>query len=490
MVVSVAYAVSRNRVYLVGLGFPPELDTALAGQGFEVKLVTDIADALPKDPYDTDPRMRTIILQSGISDENRLGLTRAIRHCKQHLDLGFNVVIACLEAESLTIAATIISDQRLSNDERIRAVDLGTLVGKQLLNFCQVVASHDAGPPATRVTFEGDDPGDHRLLLSRSFHDFEEPQSVRLTKLEGGSAAVYSAEVIEPGRRYEPFIVKLADRRKIEREIANYRYYVELHVAFPHRPPIVHERCVAGLTTSTLVSWFASKSTRLDKRLQTTSTPAALIHNLFEGPLSTWRKMTRQDEGCIGQFYRDSGRLFNPNDDRLRYAYKKAQLLDAAVRSPQEVHKSLLNAPLRRLDLCYAHGDLHTRNVFVREPGNEVILIDFFATSGETIHSRDPATLDVAIAFLAFEPGNRAKRLADDVLRQLYEKNSLSVVADTDSDPRVSSIMAIRKEARDRCTDASQYDTSLGIFLFDAACRERSPLAYVLGDALLRSTAE
>ncbi|WP_426443406.1 hypothetical protein [Bradyrhizobium genosp. P] len=47
-------------------------------------------------------------------------------------------------------------------------------------------------------------------------------------------------------------------------------------------------------------------------------------------------------------------------------------------------------------DVC-SHGDLHLKNIFVRQSG-EVVLIDFLR-SGIAPASRDPAELECAIAF-------------------------------------------------------------------------------------------
>jgi hypothetical protein len=46
-----------------------------------------------------------------------------------------------------------------------------------------------------------------------------------------------------------------------------------------------------------------------------------------------------------------------------------------------------------------AHGDLQARHIFVRDHGLAPVLIDFYLTEYESVLSRDPATLDVTLAF-------------------------------------------------------------------------------------------
>lgn len=477
---------TRNRVYAVGATVDAVATDALTARGLEVARAESAASFLPTDPSAVDPELHTVLLSAGTSTVARESLTQWLRQCKAHLDLGFAIVIPCFDTSSLEIAGRTLENQGFSDkDPRVRTFDLRDT--DRLRYFAETVATHAPGPPLGNVQFEGDDPGSARLLLSRAFGDFER---ARLRRLYGGSAAVFLVQIRAPDRNYEPFIAKVDDRNKVLREIANYRENVELHVAFPHRPPILYDRCVDGSTKGVLVSWFASQAESLDRRLDG-AFHHSFIDNLFKSALCTWRSIRRDEpNGQIAEVYQVGGRLFDPNNYRLRQVYAQVAALHENVRPPDVVHRELLAMPRGPLQMCWSHGDLHTRNIFVRAAGNDTILLDFYATKGESHSARDPATLEVSIAF-PDRPTDapQATVVPEASLRALYRQGALNAPVDRDGNARVESILSIRELMRAANADPRQYDISLGIMLLSAASRGGSTLAYSLGESLLRAPA-
>ena len=65
-------------------------------------------------------------------------------------------------------------------------------------------------------------------------------------------------------------------------------------------------------------------------------------------------------------------------------------------------------------ELCYSHGDLNVRNVFIRWHAADTILIDF-SHVGKAPLSRDPSKLDVSLSFADTLP-----LMAEEFLRKVY----------------------------------------------------------------------
>jgi hypothetical protein len=261
-------------------------------------------------------------------------LVRDLRLIKRHLNLGGNVVI-CSEEMSTESATISVNAQGFGRDTRVRVIEIGDEPREALQRLGRNVAEHDPGPPAKVLVMNGDDPGEDALLLARSFHDFEE---INLTRLLGGGAKVFRVDAANQDQEYEPFIVKFDAREKIQRELDNYRQFVERYVAFPHRAPLIFDRRVDGHERGALVSWFVSDSRRLDVRLQHAN-PNQVVAALFSGPLRTWRQIRRGGEASLGEVYRESGRLFRPDDARLFSAYRGAQVMDGQSRAPGRIHR-------------------------------------------------------------------------------------------------------------------------------------------------------
>jgi hypothetical protein len=74
--------------------------------------------------------------------------------------------------------------------------------------------------------------------------------------------------------------------------------------------------------------------------------------------------------------------------------------------------------PKTPVSVCQAHGDLHTRNIFVRRNSLDVLLIDFAGAHSIGPSSRDPATLDVMLAFDVPDRNNKFPTTPN--LRVLY----------------------------------------------------------------------
>jgi hypothetical protein len=99
-------------------------------------------------------------------------------------------------------------------------------------------------------------------------------------------------------------------------------------------------------------------------------------------------------------------------------AFEKVRRLRAAVRNPGRLIEDLDHE--LRLDVWVgrSHGDLHLKNLRVRDNTAEMVMIDFACAKSEAPVSYDAAELEVSLAFGKPVPGEQP--LSPEQLDQLY----------------------------------------------------------------------
>lgn len=299
------------------------------------------------------------------------------------------------------------------------------------------------------------------LLLKRGFAEFGRLEILPLSGGLSGNRVWRVRATDRAGRSPQPFLVKTGPLGEITEEIATTRDFVLDHMPFTNRPPLLLDRCESGFDCGLLVSMLVERSERLDDYLARGGA-LKVIPSIFEGPLRCWRDNRTEAELALGQVYeqrirgpRDPNTGHHTKDGDLKRAHQLALMADAASPAPETVLSKLARYPRRVTKTCQAHGDLHPRNIFVRDNSDEIILIDF-AKSGQMGNPLplDASTLDVALAFDGWREANKAISL--DEIAVLYRPPLFDVQA-ADLSHRGEAIRVLRRRAHDDCPDGSEY---------------------------------
>lgn len=239
---------------------------------------------------------------------------------------------------------------------------------------------------------------EEEILLKRAFGDCS---AVKLVKQSTGSAKVFCAFASLRNSRVGPiplpFFVKFDGRKKIERELDNYRQCTTLHVPFNQRPNLDDERCLLSHSSGVIVGNFVEQSESLMEAIDRGAGRDAL-HSLFEGALRGWRRQPFYDsqyvaDGSVLQHLRRS-RPGTYNVYRQKRLEKRQLSAGAPVRSFDELDAMLKALPAIKYRYGTTHGDLHGNNVCIA--GADAILIDFASVDYGPL-TVDPAALDVSL---------------------------------------------------------------------------------------------
>ncbi len=340
-------------------------------------------------------------------------------------------------------------------------------------------------------------------LLSRAFSDINK---IRVSSLQGGKSkrisGVWRIEAYdEKGHSLEPYVVKAGEKVLIKEERQGMQDLVLDRIPFPNRPPLVLERCVEGATEALLTSKFIDRAIRFDHYLRF-GAPMLAISSLFDGPMRTWRHPQNVMAGEVvglAQEYEKHQVIPSPQTTHgLVKSYELARVkYSANVMAPDTLLSLLFDLDRVRVSLCYCHGDLHTRNMFVRHNSFDVLLIDFRNAASLSPTARDPAKLDVGIAFDVWDDDRTSRPLPIDELRVLYEPPLLPVRQAVE--PLSTRGEAIRHLRLLASVDASplEYDLTVCFNLLNfarfepeeksenrAAIKEAQSTAYYLGERI------
>jgi hypothetical protein len=300
------------------------------------------------------------------------------------------------------------------------------------------------------------------LLLRRAFSDFTR---LDVQPLSGGLSGnkVWRVRAMDRAARSpQPFLVKAGPLAEITEEIATTREFVLDHMPFTNRPPLLVDRCVSGFDCGLLVSMLVERSERFDDYLARGGSPEKVIPSIFGGPLRCWRDNTKEAELALAKVYeqrirghRDPNTGRHTKDGALEEAHRLALGADAKSPAPEAVIRRLAGYPRRVTKTCQAHGDLHPRNIFVRDNSDEIILIDF-AKSGQmgNPHALDASNLDVALAFDGWRETRTTVSL--DEIRRIYMPPLFDVQLVGPSS-RAEAIRVLRRHSHHDCPDESEY---------------------------------
>lgn len=147
-------------------------------------------------------------------------------------------------------------------------------------------------------------------------------------------------------------------------------------------------------------------------------------------------------------------------------AHALAKTVDPGVASPMELLAIVRRFPESEILTCQAHGDMHPRNVFVRDP-QDLVLIDFAsAGDGGSPMVRDAATLDVALAFDGW--ARPETRLSAHEIASLYTPPLFGIRAN-DLSHRASLIPHVRGIAMSDVGHPSEYTLAVVAMLLRAS---------------------
>lgn len=284
----------------------------------------------------------------------------------------------------------------------IRAVDVTLKDGVAML--AQRCADHSDGY-RLNASLIIDDGGStleihEQMLMRRAFSDFARIE-VRQPRQGFSGAKIWRVVASDStGRKAVPFAVKLHRRAKVELERENIRNFVTEQIPFPHRPPVLEDRCVVGGRFAVLVTAFVERAEHLDEYLSMGKPAATAIDSLFDGPLRVWRAEARGPSPIMlaAQYEQIEVLPKSPDWSELDAAYR-ANGEGKGVPAPADLRRIAHAMPRQEVRTCWPHGDLHAQNVFVRQDSGDVILIDFARCRAESPLARDLAQLDVSIGF-------------------------------------------------------------------------------------------
>ena len=396
---------------------------------------------------------------------------------KQILDCGAFLGVVLPTAAAAVEDRAAVSAITSGINKRIRT--LAGWVPNEIVSECSIHRSTRSPNPNLKI----DPPKDialtpsFEILLQRAFSEFKR---IQLHPLHGGkskTSGVCRVDAFDDyGQCVAPFVVKLGPRGKIGPEIYGLEDLVLDRVPFQFRPPLARDRCVAGADDRVLVSMFVDRAMRFDDYLEF-GPPVLAISSLFDGPLRTWRRQqdliqTDQVIGLAEEYLRYEVIPSLENAGRLDAPYALASGTDTNVCSPQDLLTLLYNFPRVKVAQCYCHGDLHTRNVFIRHNSLDVVLIDFAHANYQSPAARDPAKLDVAIGFDVWDDQKQDHLyLSPETLRRLYRPPLLPPTRVSIVGSRVDAIRQVRLEAVIDCS-AIEYDVTVACYLLGFASLE------------------
>jgi len=391
-------------------------------------------------------------------------LRKSLAHATSAADAGALIAVTIARETDRAEANRLASETTSGAENRITT--LNTEPPHVIARRC---ADHDPGP-AVNEALRIDDPGKclspaQRILLSRAFGDFHR---LEVRQLAGGRSAASGVWRVTAYDRQdwecEPFAVKGGLCRAIKEEIRATLNNVAEYVPFPHRPPLAHDRCVEGIREALIVSMFVDRVTRFEEYILLGS-PSLAVSALFDGPLRTWRRNRKRGEQIqLGTEYTRCGVL--PKAERvleLDDAYQAARRVNGALASPTDLLQRLAGKPKAAVDVCFPHGDLHTRNIFVRRNSSDVILIDFAGAKNPTPAARDLANLDVAIAFDVAD--KNGSFLSAEIIRLLYQCPLLPLGRVSQLDGRVEALARLRSHALGEGISAIEYEMTVACYM-------------------------
>lgn len=336
------------------------------------------------------------------------------------------------------------------------------------------LVQYDPGLPWRDLPISGRFDEEDKLLLQRAFCDCD---SIAVQKVAPGKS-VYRIDARRASRPEPvPFIAKVDSKAKIEQEYGNLTEICADSIAFPYIPALIQRRSVFGPRRSILVSHFVDRAVMLVTHGMHLNMNHAIL-SVFDEALRGWRANPQLRTYALGQYALQKG-ICSRHPEKYEDAYQACRLRQGETLIPAELLARLERLEARDVNEVYAHGDLHVRNIFVRQSG-EVVLIDF-RRSGEAPSSRDPAELECSIAL------DRQLGAFIDVpaLDKLYQPPLLPFdTLPAAGNSRLEAICQIRLQLG-ALAGTPEYQIMVAIHLLWHAASRRSALAYRFAERLI-----
>lgn len=235
-------------------------------------------------------------------------------------------------------------------------------------------------------------------LFQRAFHFCDQ---IVLDELTGGrsDARVFAVDMMvsgsRAGKRPQPFFAKIDKRRKISKEVANYRDFADRFIPFGLRPNV--QDPVEGAESSLMVGDFVDRSESLWDMVRRNVAETALS-SLVDETLAGWRNQAYDappSTGSVAMAIFDAG-VCAP--ELIKKCYEEHAVLGGTSVTGKSLWERLTRLKDQSYRLAPVHGDLHGGNVVVRK--GQAILIDL-----ASVAARGPLTTDLAAleTWLAFE---------------------------------------------------------------------------------------
>ena len=316
-------------------------------------------------------------------------------------------------------------------------------------------------------------------LIKRAFGDYDK---VRVRLLLSKKAATRSRHVfqiwpeLEAGPDVVPFILKSGGAEDVVIELGNTRTACDDCTPFPYFAPLVPDRLVRIGARAAIVSHFVERATLLEDYIRFNS-PALAIASIFDGPLRGWRSSSEHSDLNVGEFALTAGLIDSGGN------YSKAyDLAKGDSSAPAQLLQKFANIQNRSASFCRSHGDLHLKNIFVRENSVEIVLIDF-NRSGFAPASKDPAELEVSLAFSPFARGEAP--IPEELILRLYARPLLTQPGlNRRSHPRALAIEQIRRQISGMVPE-EEYCEMVAAHCMWYAGRRKNALAYCVADQLI-----
>ena len=322
------------------------------------------------------------------------------------------------------------------------------------------------------------------IIIQRAFNEFE---SINLEYLTGGQSGAKGPWLVSGqrpgGREFVKFVIKTGSIRRIKEEIDTMSTDCLNHIPFPHFPPLIADRCVVSSQKRAIVSMFVDRAILFENYILTHS-PTLAIAALFDGPFRLWRAgVGRPEPVKIGPLFQTRG-IIPKNPEGLNIAWQEAKKCVSTVLSPAEMLDRLLNHAPVEVYKVVSHGDLHLRNIFVRQNNTEIILIDF-SKSTEDPASREAATLDVSLAFDI--PERERERPSNGLcLDLLYQTPLFGCHVTSQMCKRAEAIEQLRKQISNTVSE-TEYRLAVASSLLWHAHNRRNSIAYLCASRIIKT---
>lgn len=339
---------------------------------------------------------------------------------------------------------------------------------------------------------------DERLLIQRAFSDCNK---VYLESLDDGrsNAKVYLAHIFLtqphiPDAWLTPRFVKIDSRKQIFTEYTNYKDNVDPYIPFNLGPNLDKERCCLGAKKGILVGDFIEESESLNNCASQNRAISA-IACLFNKTLHGWYHAAKPEDIPLTKSLSFPFFRCVKTDARINRAFQLG-----ATKSPKELN-DLFNQCSTELPVLVGptHGDLHAKNIRVRE--TESILIDFCAYKTRPL-VYDAAFLEASLLVDGFINGAVAPQLLIDSIKPLY----LNVHSEHHHRPKIPNdqtkwfyacVRQIRLHGKQMELTKKQYAAALSVALLLKASKDLDAIepessiravAYFLAETVLVST--